>query len=80
MPLNDYTQASIENIAKDPLYKQFMEFKNEAIAAGKRSLENEKHMRSNDGFKYENPDPYFDDFSGDSWNDTPVNWNMKPGF
>ena len=33
-----------------------------------------------DIFKYEKPDAYFGDEDSDSWNSTPLNWNMKKGF
>lgn len=43
-------------------------------------LEHEKAADLNDIFKYETPDPYFGDYENSSWNDTPLSWNMKPGF
>ncbi len=35
---------------------------------------------NNDIFKYSKPDMYFGDNDGDSWNSTPLNWNMQRNF
>lgn len=79
-PLNAYTQAQVNAVSNDPLYKEFMEHKQEAMKRSKELLQLYKREDENDIFKYESPDPYFGDSDGDSWNSTPLDWNMKPGF
>ena len=79
-PLNSYTQAQLNAVSNDPLYKEFMEHKQEAMKRNKELLEAYKREDANDMFKYDEVDPYFGDSDGESWNITPLNWNMKPGF
>lgn len=67
-------------VANDPLYKQFMEYKEEAMKRSKQLLEAYKKEDANDIFKYEEHDQYFDDYDNGSWNSTPLNWNMNPSF
>lgn len=67
-------------VSNDPLYKEFMEHKQEAMKRNKELLEAYKREDANDMFKYDEVDPYFGDSDGGSWNNTPLNWNMKPGF
>lgn len=50
MPLNEYTQASIDSISKDPLYKEFMEHKMEAMKRSKELYESFKREDGNDVF------------------------------
>ena len=79
-PLNPYTVGSIDAIHADPMYKEFLEYKNEAIQKCQELAEAYKRDEQNDIFKYDAPDPYFGDNDGGSWNNTPLDWNMKPGF
>lgn len=77
-PLNAYTTSDIDKITNDPLYKQFLEFKEELNQLGLKALKAEKIDNANDGFIYDNvEDEYFGDSSSDSWNTTPLNWNMN---
>ena len=67
-------------MTSDPLYKEFLEYKEEANKLGVGLMDAMKREDENDVFKYEKPDPYFSDGDGDSWNATPLDWNMKKGF
>ena len=79
-PLNAYTVKQIEAVSNDPLYKEFIEYKQEAMKRSKELLEAYRREDDNDMFKYDDPDPYFGDNDGESWNNTPLDWNMKRGF
>lgn len=67
-------------MTNDPLYKEFLDYKEEATKLGVGLAEAIKKEDENDIFKYDKPDPYFGDDSGGDWNSTPLDWNMKPGF
>jgi hypothetical protein len=67
-------------ISNDPMYCEFLEYKNELNARGLELLAKEHEDDKHDIFVY--PDDnrssiYFDDDYGDSWNDTPLSWNMQ---
>lgn len=79
-PLEAYDQKYIASISNDPLYKDFLEFKEEAMKQSKNAMFRMEKEEQNDIFKYQKNDPYFGDFSGDSWNNTPLDWNMRPDF
>ena len=79
-PIEEYSQSDIAKLANDPLYKEFLEYKEEATKLGIGLAEAIKKEDENDIFKYEKPDPYFGDDGGGDWNSTPLDWNMKPGF
>lgn len=67
-------------MTSDPLYKEFLEYKEEANKLGAGLLEAMKREDENDIFKYKKPDMYFDDDDCGSWNNTSLDWNMKRGF
>ena len=76
-PKEEYDQNSVKKITSDPLYQDFLDYKEEAMKQCKKALleieEDEKH----DVFKYAKPDPYFGETDdGLSWNSTPLNWNV----
>ena len=79
-PLNAYTQAQLNAVSNDPLYKEFMEYKQDAMKRSKELLEAYQREDANDVFKYDEADPYFGDNDTGSWNSTRLDWNMKPGF
>lgn len=79
-PLNAYYANDIDKVLSDPLYKQFIEYKEEAMKKCKQAFDAMKREDQNDIFKYQSNDPYFGDNDDGSWNNTPLNWNMKPGF
>lgn len=79
-PMYEYNQTDISNLTSDPLYKEFLEFKNEAISLAKDVAKRFNDEDQHDIFKYEKPDDYFGDYDNDSWNNTPLNWNMNPNF
>ena len=79
-PLNAYYANDIDKIMSDPLYKQFIEYKEEAMKKCKQAFDAMKREDQNDIFKYQSNDPYFGDNDDGSWNNTPLDWNMKPGF
>jgi hypothetical protein len=70
----------------DPLYKQFIEFKNEAAARSNKLEAMHKAEDVNDVFRFNAPkkDIYFNEYdeydTAGSWNRTPIDWNMRPGF
>jgi len=77
MPLNSYREEDIKNIINDPLYKEFLEFKNEVNTTLSTALNAEIQENKNDMFKYQKYDPYFGEYESDDWNSTPFNWNMN---
>lgn len=80
-PLNAYIPNDISKITNDPLYKEFLEYKEELNALGLKALQLEQQENTNDIFVYDNSqDAYFGDASGDSWNNTPLNYNMDPNY
>ena len=62
------------------MYKEFLEHKQEAMKLNNKLMEAMQRDDQNDVFRYEKPDIYFGDDDGGSWNSTPLDWNMKPGF
>lgn len=78
-PLNEYTIGDIDKVKGDPLYKEFMEYKEEAMKLNKHALDIEQASEQYETFKYKKPDAYFGDDGGDDWNNTPVDWNMRGG-
>ena len=79
-PLEAYTAGDVAKLTNDPLYKEFLEYKEEATKRGQILLSAMQREDENDIFKYDKPDAYFGDDDGGSWNATPLNWNMKKGF
>ena len=79
-PLEEYNPNDIAKLTNDPLYKEFLEYKEEATKLGQGLMSAMQREDDNDIFKYEKPDAYFGDDVGDSWNSTPLDWNMKKGF
>lgn len=79
-PLEEYNPNDIAKLTNDPLYKEFLEYKEEATKLGQGLMSAMQREDDNDIFKYEKPDAYFGDDAGDSWNSTPLDWNMKKGF
>ena len=79
-PINTYTLGQIDKITSDPLYKEFIEYKNEAMQKCKMLMDAQQNEEKNDIFKYKKNDIYFEDDNEDSWNTTPLNWNMNPNF
>ena len=79
-PLEEYNPNDIAKLTNDPLYKEFLEYKEEASKLGQGLMSAMQREDDNDIFKYEKPDAYFSDDAGDSWNSTPLDWNMKKGF
>ena len=60
-PTEAYTQGSISGVMNDPLYKQFLEYKEEAMKLGSKMLAAIENEDRNDIFKYEKQDEYFGD-------------------
>lgn len=80
-PLEEYSPESTRRLFNDPLYKEFLEYKEEAMQLGLKAMHHIQQEDQNDIFKYRKNDPYFGDYDdGDSWNMTPLDWNMKRGF
>ena len=59
------------------MYLDFLDFKKELTAKLKKAMATEEAEDATDMFKYKTYDEYFGDDDGDSWNNTPVNWNMR---
>lgn len=69
-PLQDYTTAELKAVTDDPLYKQYLEFKEEMHATLKNAI-SKGSMQQDDvfGFNVRNEDAYFGGFDdGPSWN------------
>ena len=81
-PLEQYNEADIAKLENDPLYKEFLEHKAEAMKHGEKMMEAIERDDASDIFKYKKPnvDMYFDDDCCGSWNSTPLDWNMNPRF
>lgn len=79
-PLEAYNANIVKGIMADPLYKEFLEYKQEAEALGMKLLAAQANEDMHDIFKYPQQDAYFGDCNGDSWDSTPLDWNMQPGF
>ena len=69
-PLQDYTAAELKAVTDDPLYKQYLEFKEEMHATLKDVLKRVGNQDEDEfGFSNRNEDPYFGGFdNGPSWN------------
>lgn len=76
-PLNAYSTESIDRIGKDQMYLDFLDFKKELSAKLKKAMKTEETDDATDMFKYKTYDEYFGDDDNDSWNSTPMNWNMR---
>ena len=81
-PLNAYTSESWRKIKDDPLYKDFLEFKEESKKHCKILQDAERKENENDMFKFSgirNHDDYFGDDDGASWDQDPRtngNWQQ----
>ncbi len=68
-PMNEYSPDSLKQIADDPLYKEFLDFKKEMNEELRKKMEAEQEEVDNDVFQYRkmsnDDDPYFED----SWSD-----------
>ena len=62
------------------MYKQFLEYKDELNKMGISALAAYKAEDDKDIFKYAKPDAYFGDYDDNTWNNTPLGWNMAPEF
>ena len=69
-PLQDYTAAELKSVTDDPLYKQYLEFKEEMHATLKDVLKRVGNQDEDQfGFSNRNEDPYFGGFDDSpSWN------------
>ena len=77
-PLTAYRVEDISKVRNDPIYKQFLEFKNELNLKLKQAMELEKKDIQSDIFKYKRYDAYFGEYvDEDTWNNMPLNWNMR---
>ena len=77
-PLEAYDPNDVAKLTNDPLYKDFLSYKEELNKLGHKMLTEIEKEDSNDVFKYQKPDAYFGDDDGGSWNTTPLDWNMRP--
>ena len=66
-PVNEYTTEQYLKIKSDPLYKDFLEFKEELAVKLNAAYEAERRDQENDTFNYKQYDPYFDSDDGDTW-------------
>ena len=77
-PLTAYRVEDISKVRNDPIYKQFLEFKNELNLKLKQAMELEQKDIQSDIFKYKRYDAYFGEYvDEDTWNNMPLNWNMR---
>lgn len=68
-PLNEYKAEDIQNVVKDKLYKDFLDFKDEIQHRLGKAMTLEKQAEKNDQYFRPQRDPYFNDFDdGPSWN------------
>lgn len=67
-PLEAYTDSMLKRIKADPLYKQFIEYKDEHKAMYEKMLSQIEKEDANDIFKYNQQDMYFGENDGPSWN------------
>lgn len=84
-PLREYKNNYITDIKADPLYKQYLDWKEEIYNKLGKALDAEKQEDRNDIFTNQNY-PYFDDDDGPSWNsnvhytDQGLNYSSKPQY
>ena len=66
-PLNDYVSRDVKKVIDDPMYKDFMSFKEEVQQKLGKALLEEKTANNNDQFLKQRSmrDPYFGDFDSD---------------
>lgn len=69
MPLAGYTSDQIKAINNDPIYKDFLEFKEQLSEQAKKAYERQKDEDDADIFKYQNSNQidYFGDDDGPMW-------------
>lgn len=72
-PYNSYTGEQWKKISSDPLYVEFMEYKDEVMSKCQLMTEAEKAESQKDVFKYKKRtyNPYFNDYDGPSWDSEP---------
>lgn len=77
-PLEAYTNEQLSRISKDPMYLDFMEFKNSLIEKMKKARVYEEQQESTDIFQFKKQhDIYFDDDGSSDWGNVPVDWNIR---
>ena len=77
-PLEAYTNEQLSRISKDPMYLDFMEFKNSLIEKMKKARVYEEQQESADIFQFKKQhDIYFDDDGSSDWGNVPVDWNIR---
>lgn len=70
MPLNPYSGLQIKEISQDPVYRRFIEIKNECLSAYNAAVEAEQNGEK-DVFQWNSrsePQYFQDEWIGPSWN------------
>ena len=63
LPIETYTSNDIQNITSDPMYKEFLDFKESVIKKIGENLDIEKQAAEKDEFQFAKTfDPYFNDY------------------
>lgn len=76
-PFQAYLADDVSRLTNDPLYKEFLEFKQQTTTSLQKMMAYERQDIQNDMFKYKRRDYYFGDIDEDDWSTTPLNWNMS---
>ena len=78
-PLEAYTNDQLSKISKDPIYIDFMEFKNSLVEKMKKARIYEEQQEAADIFNFKKQkDIYFDDdYGSDDWRNVPADWNLR---
>jgi len=68
-PLAAYTSDTLKRISNDPIYRDFMDFKEQNMSEYMKLMQAEERENRNDVFKYSPDDIYFGGaWEGDGWN------------
>jgi hypothetical protein len=68
-PLNTYSSETLKKIQSDPIYQDFLQFKEDGQSWLKKLKEAEEAENKNDAFKYSQDDMYFGgSLDGNNWN------------
>lgn len=68
-PLTAYTSDTLKRISNDPIYRDFMDFKEQNMSEYMKLMQAEERENRNDVFKYSSDDMYFGGaWEGDGWN------------
>lgn len=84
LPMSAYTPDMLKRISSDPIFQDFMDFRDKQIRQSRELGQAFETEDENDLFKYgqNQPDPYFGGYGepewGSSWDFRPIRQNQSP--